>query len=347
MKGMSHSIRHPFGILAVTGLIGLASACTSGSTATDTAAQGGHGGSSGLVINFGDQQQNLETLLNASGALKGAGYTVNFVEFDSGPLVDAGFAAGRIDLGFMGDLPASLAVKSGLPVSAVAVSQPIGASEYLLAGPGVTSIAQLRGKPVAYTTGTAEQAFALRVLESAGLTQQDVKQVDVTLEQLGTALESGAAAASVVSVEQKVDYEQTHPDAKILATIDSVTPPSYDYLLASNSAVASPAKLAAIDDLIKRIVEASNWQKAHESQWITDYYVNVEHQTPAVAKLILAAGGTQTYVPVTGAVQDALQQVVGLMASAGASTDYTVAPLFNTAAEARSAAILKEVPQNG
>ena len=90
----------------------------------------------------------------------------------------------------MGDLPASLAVKSGLPVMAIAVSLPIGASEYLLARPGVTAISQLRGKPVAYTTGTAEQAFALRALHSAGLTQKDVQQVNVTLQELGTALDS-------------------------------------------------------------------------------------------------------------------------------------------------------------
>ena len=345
---MSHTIGRLLGGLTLASLLGLATACSiSGSAATDTAAQGSDGSSSGLVINLGDQQQYRQTILTASGALKGASYKVNFVEFASGPLVDAGFAAHRIDLGFMGDLPASLAEKSGLPVTAVAVSRPIGASEYLLAEPGITSIAQLRGKPVAYTTGTAEQAFALRALKSAGLGQHDVRQVDVALTQLGTVLESGAAAASVVSVEQKVDYEQTHPNAVVLATIDSVSPPSYDYFLASDAALANPAKLAAIDDLLKRLVEASNWQKAHQSQWITDYYVNVEHQTPAVAKLILGAGGTETYVPVSSAVQGALQQVVGLMAGAGASPDYSVAPLFSKAAETRSAAILKEVPQNG
>ena len=52
-------------------------------------------------------------------------------------------------------------------------------------------------------------------------------------------------------------------------------------------------------------------------------------------------------MPITSAVQGALQQVVALMASAGAASDYSVAPLFTTAAEARFAAILKEVPQNG
>jgi sulfonate transport system substrate-binding protein len=347
---MSHKTGRLLGPLALAALASalalVATACSSGgSTASDPPAQGG--GSSTVTISFGDQQQEFETLLTDSGALGGADYKVNFVEFGSGPLVDAGFAAHRIDVGEMGDLPASLAVKSGLPVTAIAVSLPIGASEYLLARPGVTSISQLRGKPVAYTTGTAEQAFALRALHSAGLTQKDVQQVNVTLQELGTALDSGAAYASVVSVEQKVDYEQLHPNAVVLATQSTVSPPSYDYLLGDNSALADPAKLAAIDDLLKRIVEAENWEKSHEAQFVTDYYVDVEHQTPAVAKIILAAGGTTNYVPISSAVRSALQQVVALMASAGAGSDYNVAPLYSTAAEARFAAILKEVPQNG
>ena len=344
---MSQRIGRLLGGLAAASAFALvATACSSGgSTATDVSAQGG--AASGVTVNFGDQEQEFQTLLTASGALKGASYKVNFVEFDSGPLVDAGFAAHRLDVGEMGDLPASLAVKSGLPVTAIAVSLPVGASEYLLARPGVTSISQLRGKPVAYTTGTAEQAFALRALHSAGLTQKDVQQVNVTLQELGTALDSGAAYASVVSVEQKVDYEQTHPNAVILASVDTVSPPSYSYLLGDNASLASPAKLAAIDDLLKRVVEAENWEKAHQAQWVADYYVGVEHQTPAIAKIILAAGGTTNYVPISSAVQSALQQVVALMASAGAGSDYSVTPLFSTAAETRFAAILKEVPQNG
>ena len=348
---MSHTISRLLGGVALAGSLAVLSACgssaTTGSGATASAAAAA-AKSTGTVLNLGDQQQNLETLLTASGALAGAPYQVNFIEFDSGPLVDAGFAAHRIDLGFMGDLPASLAVRSGLPVKAVAVDLPIGASEYLLAKPGITSIAQLRGKPVAYTTGTAEQAFALRALKTAGLTQQDVQQVNVSLLQLGTVLESGAADASVVSVEQKIDYQQTHPGAKVLATIDTVTPASYTYVLGTTAALANPAKLAAISDLTKRLIQAANWEKSHQSQWVTDYYVNVEHQTPAAAKLILAAGGTETYVPITASVQSALQDVVSLMAGAGAwPAVFSVAPLYSSAQSQRYNTILKEVPQNG
>jgi sulfonate transport system substrate-binding protein len=188
----------------------------------------------------------------------------------------------------------------------------------------------------------------MRALKTAGLSQKDVQQVDVSLLQLGTVLESGAADASVVSVEQKVDYEQSHPGARVLASLATVSPPSYDYLLATNAALAQPAKLAAIGDLTKRVIEAQNWLKSHESQWVTDYYVDVEHQTPAVARLILAAGGTQVYEPITSAVRSALQDVVNLMVSAGAQPgEYSVAPLYNAAESARYNAILKEVPQNG
>jgi sulfonate transport system substrate-binding protein len=326
-------------------LLGLVSACA----ATASAGQNPSGpSSSSAVLNLGDQQQEFETMLQASGALKGAPYRVNFVEFDSGPLVDAGFAAHQIDLGFMGDLPASLAVKSGLPVQAVALQEPIGADEFLLAKPGITSISQLRGKPVAYTTGTAEQAFALRALKSGGLSQQDVQQVNVSLLELGTVLESGSADASVVSIEQKVDYQQTHPTAKVLANQDTVTPPSYDYILATTAALASPAKRADIQDLTRRLIKAENWVKTHLNQWVTDYYIDVEHQTPALAKLILAAGGTANYVPITPSVQAALQNVVTLLHGAGAMPEaFSVAPLFNQAASQRYNAILKETPQDG
>jgi len=339
-------------LLALVALVAvMAAACGGGSDKSSNAATAADASSPDLpasgagpatTLNFGDQQQFLQTLFKASGALVGAPYKVNFVQFASGPFVDAGFAAHQLDLGFMGDLPASLAVHEGLPVQAVSVLLPIGASEYLLAKPGIASIAQLRGKPIAYTTGTAEQAFALRALATAGLTQRDVQQVDVTLEQLGTVLESGSADASVVSVEQKVDYQQNHPGATVLATIDSVTPPSYDYVLGATSALADPAKLAAIDDFTRRLVTATNWLKTHESQYVTAYYVDVEHQTSSTARLILAAGGTYDLVPITAGVQAALQNVVDLLAGAGAlPATYSVAPLFDPAESQRYNALLK------
>jgi sulfonate transport system substrate-binding protein len=332
-----------FAVTPIVWLGGSAQASSKTSTTTTT-----YKIPAGTVLNVGDQEQFLQTALTDSGALKGAPYKVNFVEFDSGPLVNAGFAAHQIDLGYMGDLPASLAVQSGLPVKAVAAMLPIGASEFLLAKPGITSIAQLKGQTVAYTTGTAEQAFALRALASAGLSQKDVTQVNVALAQLGTALESGSAVASVVSIEQKVEYQQTNPTAQVLATQETVKPASYDYMLATTAALNNKAKSAAIDDFTVRMIKAENWVKTHAAQYNTDYYVNLFHLTSTEAEQILKAGGTYKYVPLNGSEINALQNVVDLLANAGGiPKSFNASPLFSTAVSARYNAILKANKQVG
>jgi sulfonate transport system substrate-binding protein len=330
--------------LVVTSLVSLGGGQAQASPTTTTT----YKFPSGTVLNVGDQEQFLESALQDSGALKGAHYKVNFVEFDSGPLVNAGFAAHQIDVGFMGDLPAALAVQSGLPVKAVIAMLPIGASEFLLAKPGITSIAQLKGQTVGYTTGTAEQAFALRALATAGLTQKDVTQVNVALDQLGTVLQTGAAVASVVSVEQKVEYEQANPGAVVLATQQTVKPASYDYMLATNAALNNKAKRAAISDFTARLIKAENWVKTHEGAYVTDYYVNLFHLTTTEAKLILSAGGTYKYVNINGSETNALQNVVDLLASAGAiPKSFSVAALFSASVSKRYNAILKTNHQVG
>lgn len=328
--------------IAVLGLCALAPGGTSAATRNRGAATI----PSGTVINFGDQQQSYETLFQSSGVLSGAPYKVNFVEFASGPLVDAGFAANQLDIGEMGDTPAAESQQSGLRLTAIAVSLPTRASEFLVAEPGITTIKQLRGKAVAFTTGTAQQALALRALASAGLKQSDVQQVNVSLEQLGTAIESGAAVASVLSVEQLDDYRLSHPGAVILATNKSAKPPSYSYILATRSALANPGKHAAIEDLIRRLLKANDWRNAHQSEWVQDYYTDVEHQTIAQAEQIVRNGGISLYQPIVPSVNAALQQVVKLLYSAGAiSKIFPTANLFDSSVTQSYDATLAKVPQ--
>src|SRR5690349_6420591 len=93
--------------LSLAGLLAVVSGCASTSSAGTASTAGTGSAAAATVLKVGDQQQDLQTLFQSSGALASALYKVNFVEFDSGPLVDAGFAAHRIDVGFMGDLPAS------------------------------------------------------------------------------------------------------------------------------------------------------------------------------------------------------------------------------------------------
>lgn len=303
---------------------------------------------SGVDLRVGDQQSQLETLMNASGALKGTPYKVTFEEFADGPLVDAAFSAKSIDMGGMGDVPASATVSSHLGLTAVAVSLTNGPGQYLLARPGIHTLAQLKGKKVAYTTGTEQQAFALRALNKVHLDQAKVHQVNVTLEQLGTVLLAGDADASVVTTPYMIEYKAAHPGATILATDETVKPPIYNYEVAAKSSLANPATKKAIFDFVKRMIKARDWEISHFQQWVQDYDIGVLKFSPSIATAVAKASGRSTYEPITPAVQQAEQQMVGLLAKAGAiPSSFNVGPLYNQKVSAQYNAILKEVPQPG
>jgi sulfonate transport system substrate-binding protein len=314
-----------------------AAACGGGADAASPSS------ASPVVVRIGDQSQFIETPLRASGLLDGLGYRVEFKAFASGPLVSQAFNAKEIDFGLMGDTPASGTVAAKLDLRAVGVLHSDGPSISLVAKPGISSLADLRGKRVAYTTGTAQQAFALRALHQAGLSQADVSQVDVSLQQLGTVLESGAADASVLSTADRLRFVDAHPGARPLAVSNDVTPGVFTYLVASAASLHDEARSAAVFDLVGRLIRANAWVKAHPDQWVDAYYVKALHQDPGFARRVLADGGSLSYVPLTTEVQDATQQMVDLMAQAKAiPSGFDVHPLFDPTATNRYNTVLKE-----
>jgi sulfonate transport system substrate-binding protein len=320
-------------------------ACVGPTVAGAAARDGAPKGPSGVTLAVGDQGQYLETVLRASGELDDVPYQVDFKSFLSGPLLVQGFNADQIDIGMLGDTPASGAVGAHVPVKAVAVSEYQGPVSSLVARPGIKSIAQLKGKKVAYTTGTAQHALALRAFKSAGLQAKDVEQVDVTLQQLGTVLEAGQADASVLSPADRIRYLAQHPDAKSLADNSTLKPATYLYVLATDDALHDKGKSAAVADFTQRLVNASKWANAHPDEWVQAYYVNVAHQDAKFASQV-NAGLAGSYVPITKAVQQALQQQVDLLASQKAiPAPFDVSPLFDRKATATYNAIVgKDAP---
>jgi sulfonate transport system substrate-binding protein len=301
----------------------------------------------GTVLHVGDQGQLLQTLLHTAGYLDSVPYKVEFAQFASGPLVNAAFAAHNIDVGFMGDTPASATVSGSIPVKAVGVAQSSGPASVLEARPGIATVADLKGRKVAFTTGTAQHALALRALATAGLTQADVEQVDVPLNQLGTVLASGQVDAAVIGPADVIKYKSAHPDAVTLAGSNTLQPPSYLYFLATQSALADPSQSAAVFDLVGRIVRSENWIASHQSEWVNAYYVGVNHQDPDLAQQLIAYGGLVRFVELTPDVQQAEQQLVALLTQAGAvKTSFDVSPLYDPTATSKFNTLVKEIGNN-
>ncbi len=98
----------------------------------------------------------------------------------AGPVVNEAFANGQVDFAYLGDLAAIIGRSSGLD-SRVLAATARGVNHYLgvQPGSGIRSLADLKGKRVGIFRGTASQLSFDSALASAGLTEKDLKVINL------------------------------------------------------------------------------------------------------------------------------------------------------------------------
>lgn len=204
-------------------------------------------------------------------------------------------------------------------------------------------VEDLKGKKVAFTTGTAQHGLVVRALDSVGLDQSDVEQVDVPLQDLPSVLESGDADASVISYEAEVKYRQAHPDAVRLTTAQEL-PGAGGYMLVADQALEDPGKAAAVFDFLRRRIEAQDWIKANADTWIQEFYVKERKQSPEDAALVYEGTGATTFTPITDELEGDHQHLADLLHEGGAFPDaIDMSAIYDPEVIDRSNAVLAQV----
>ena len=103
----------------------------------------------------------------------------------AGPAVNEGFANDQLDFAYQGDLPSLIGRANGLKTKYLLAS---GARKplYLAVAKdsGIKSVADLKGKKVAYQRGTNGHLAAIKILEANGLTEKDLQVIN--LDSAGT-----------------------------------------------------------------------------------------------------------------------------------------------------------------
>lgn len=179
----------------------------------------------GAVLRFGAQPYPLYSSVYVAYELGyldeelnaiGASYVWN--EFNSGPLVNEAVAAGEADMGFMADLPAIIAKSTGQPievVSNVAYGEK-GLAVLVPQDSDISSVADLKGKKIAYATGSYAQHLLALLLDKEGLTLDDVESVNLGAADQPAALATGEVDAIVIW-EQYISKLTSEGSAKVLA----------------------------------------------------------------------------------------------------------------------------------
>ncbi|WP_045491678.1 ABC transporter substrate-binding protein [Pseudomonas sp. StFLB209] len=138
----------------------------------------------GALVDVIHAQQRLEKAL----APKGVQVKWHFIK-GAAPLINESFANGQIDMAYLGDLGSIVGKSGGLDTRVVAVAAR-GIAHHLAVAPGsdIHSLGDLKGKRVAVFRGTAAQLSLIGALRTAGLTEQDLKVVNLDFAAASAAL---------------------------------------------------------------------------------------------------------------------------------------------------------------
>jgi sulfonate transport system substrate-binding protein len=206
-------------------------------------------------------------VLSAAGLLNTLPFKVSWSDFTSGPPMLQAMASGSVDIGGVGDAPPVFAASGGEAVEIVGARKTNGDQDALVVPKGspITSIQQLKGKKIAYATGSSANYNLLTVLNKASLTTKDVSLVNLQPADALAAFTSGSVEAWDVwppYVQQVVAQN----GARVIATGSGYGNP-YSFEVASKSAVADPSKAAAIKAYLTILNKAYLWTATHPSQW--------------------------------------------------------------------------------
>jgi sulfonate transport system substrate-binding protein len=204
-----------------------------------------------LCCNVVRARGDLEKRLNRQGI------TVTWSEFTSGPPLLEALAAGKVDVGETGDAPVIFAQAKNAPVVYFGQSQPNPEAVALLVPQGspIRTLADLKGKKVAYARGSSAVPLVVNALNKGGLKLSDITSVYLQPPDARIAFESGKIDAWAVW-DPFYAAAEVGGSARVLVNGRGFTSFRLYFLANSNFAAANPSLLPV---LIKDLRAAGQW----------------------------------------------------------------------------------------
>jgi sulfonate transport system substrate-binding protein len=222
------------------------------------------------------QQFGAEQLpIQLAGIQTPAGLTLDWSNFIGGPQIVQALEANAIDIGLLGDVPLAYTQVANKGIVAIVAFKASGAASGIVSAPGehFQSLADLKGKSIAYTQATAPQGFLLEALAKAGISPSSVHLVNISSQaNVTAALVAHSVDAAALTEPIITTYVNKNPTASVIARSGGISS-GLSYLVTNQQALKNPAKAAAIGQFVKELVGGDLWENTHEAAWVQAYYV--------------------------------------------------------------------------
>jgi sulfonate transport system substrate-binding protein len=257
----------------------------------------------GRVLRVGHQKGWL-SILKARGTLEKRlaplGVKVTWTEFNAGPVQLEALNVGSIDFGDVGEAPPIFAQAAGAPLVYAGATVPRPALEAVIVprGSPIRTVADLKGKRVAYNKGSNVHYFLVRLLQKNGLKYSDVQSVFLAPPDARAAFERGAVDAWIIWDPFLASAQKTL-DARLLVDATGVVKNRGYYFTSRDFATRNTDVLrVAIDEINAIDTWVSKNREAASSELsailgldksITDLYLSrAQYGTAPVTREILA-----------------------------------------------------------
>jgi aliphatic sulfonates family ABC transporter substrate-binding protein len=235
--------------------------------------------------------------------LEQLGFDVQWVEFQFGPPMLEAMRVGSIDLGACGDTPpvfaqaarGDLLYVSGLRSGAQAILLPAGSS--------IKTLADLKGRKLAFGRGSSAHYFAIRALEKAGLRYDQVETIYLGPADAGAAFERGAIDAWCIWDPYRALFEN-RPGVRTLITNTELGEQN-SFIMGRGGFVRANPEVTS--KLLARLTEASEWVRGHRQQ-VADLLSDATGMPPDVMRRAMARVPAEV-LPMTEDLARSQQQI--------------------------------------
>lgn len=315
------------GVAGLSGCAGSSAAADSEGTSTAPPADKVPAGTSLKISSY----QNTQQLQFRLAELGDPPFTVSsWLNIGAGPDVINAFRSGSLDVANNAGIPPIQAYYQGFDAKIVAINI-TRKPNYLFAtkpGSDIRSVADFKGKRLAFSQGQAQGVVLLRALKKAGLKYDEVELVPLTSNQFLTALQSGQVDIAPLANSQSPAYLKQY-EAKGARTITTDVVDLLNLLWAPVSVLNDPARAAAVAAYIPYWAKGQVWTYENPDTWNEEFYVKTQNLTLAQAEAITELANKPLFPPSWDEAVKWEQETADLLAEGGFVKKFDVGGLFD------------------
>jgi sulfonate transport system substrate-binding protein len=197
-------------------------------------------------------------------AFKPLGIEIRWIDFQFGPPLLEAINAGNVDFGFVGDAPPIFAQAGGARIRYVAAVKSDGNTQAIIVPQDspIRTLADLKGKRIAFGKGSSAHNLLVAALEKAGLAWSDITPAPLAPADATAAFVKGSVDAWSIW-DPYLALAELKQNARVIAFDKDVHQPNAFYIAGSDFVEKYPALLARLNAVF---ASEGRWADTHHEE---------------------------------------------------------------------------------